>query len=119
MLCHGIDIIKVTRIGRAIERWGKRFLHRVYTERELRFCRNRLLELAARFAAKEAVMKALGLGMKIPWRDIEILPNQDGAPLVHLHGKAQARAEELGIGRLALSLSHSKEYAIASVVGER
>jgi holo-[acyl-carrier protein] synthase len=119
MLCHGVDVIEILRIGKALDRWGAKFLHRIYTEGELRFCRNRLPELAVRFAAKEAVMKSLGLGRRIPWRDIEVLPNWYGAPLLYLYGKAEARAQALGVRKLVVSLSHSREYAIASVVGER
>ncbi len=119
MHCIGIDIIEIPRIRRAIDRWGERFLHRVYTEPELRLCREKPSSLAARFAGKEAVMKALGTGAKgISWREIEILANPCGQPLVHLYGKAQNKAQSLGLDRLAISLSDSREYAIAFVVGE-
>ena len=94
-------------------------MRRIYTEEELRICRNRTPALAVRFAAKEAVMKALGTGTKgVAWREIEVLSNSDGKPLVCLHGRALKKAEELGLGEFAISLSHSREYAIASVVGE-
>ncbi len=115
----GIDIIEIVRIERALERWGERFLHRVYTEPELRRCRKKPSRLAGRFAGKEAVMKALGTGVKgISWREIEILAEPSGKPLVHLYGKAQEKAADLGLDKLAISLSDSKEYAIAFVVGE-
>ncbi len=115
----GVDIIEIARIERAMERWKERFLHRVYTEPELRLCRNKPSSLAVRFAGKEAVMKALGTGTKgISWREIEILAEPSGKPLVHLYGKAQDKADGLGLDRLAISLSHSKEYAIAFVSGE-
>ena len=120
MYCVGVDIIEIDRIERGTARWGERFLKRVYTEEELGICRNRAPALAVRFAAKEAVMKALGTGIKgVGWRDIEVLSNSDGKPLVYLYGRAQKKVEELGLGELAVSLSHSREYAIASVVGGR
>jgi holo-[acyl-carrier protein] synthase len=114
----GVDIIEIDRVQTVINRWGQRFLGRVYTQAELDFCRNRVPELAVRFAGKEAVMKALGTGRKgVSWRDIEILPNRRRAPLVFLHRRARRRARRLGIKELAISLSHSREYAVASVVG--
>jgi len=115
----GIDIIEIARIERAIGRWGGRFLNRVYTEPDLRLCHKKSSRLAARFAGKEAVMKALGTGVRgINWREIEILVEPSGKPLVHLYGKAQNHAEVLGLDKLAISLSDSKEYAVALVVGE-
>lgn len=115
----GIDIVEVARIERAIVRWGESFLQRIYTEPELKLCHKKSTSLAARFAGKEAVIKAIGTQTKgIGWRDIEILADPSGKPLVHLHGKAQNQAEGLGLGELAISLSHSKDYAIAFVVGE-
>ena len=119
MQCIGIDIIEIARIKRVIELWGESFLHRVYTEAELRLCRKRPSSLAIRFAGKEAVMKALGTGRRgVSWREIEILAEPSGQPTVHLYGKAQVRADSLGLGKLAISLSDSKEYAVAFVVGE-
>ena len=115
----GIDIIEIARIERAIARRGESFLHRVYTDLELGLCRNKLSSLAVRFAGKEAVIKALGAKNKgIGWREIEILSDPSGKPLIHLHGKAQNQANGLGLDNLAISLSHSKEYAIAFVTGE-
>ena len=114
----GIDIIEIARIRGVAERWGERFLHRVYTEAELRLCCLKPSALAVRFAGKEAVMKALGTGVKgIGWKEIEILAEPGGRPLVNLYGKAQAKADSLGLGRLAISLSHSRDYATAFVVG--
>ena len=116
----GVDIVEIVRIEQAMERWGERFLNRIYTPKELHICRQRAPALAVRFAAKEAVMKALGTGTKgVGWREIEVLSNPDGKPLVYLHGRAQKRADELGLGELAISLSHSRDYAIASVIGGR
>jgi holo-[acyl-carrier protein] synthase len=119
MQCVGVDIIEIARIERAIARWGERFLRRVYTEREIELCQSRAASLAARFAAKEAVMKALGTGIKgAGWQEVETLPNPRGQPVVYLHGRSQSRAEEIGLKGLAISLSHTREYAIASVIGE-
>jgi holo-[acyl-carrier protein] synthase len=113
----GVDIIEIERIAEVVDRWGQSFLGRIYTEAELDFCRGRVPELAVRFAGKEAVMKALGTGRKgVSWRDIEILPDRRRAPLVFLHGRARRRARKLELGDLAISLSHSRHYAVASVV---
>jgi holo-[acyl-carrier protein] synthase len=115
----GIDIIEIARIERAIARWGEVFLHRIYTGAELELCRRKPSSLAARFAGKEAVVKAIGTQTKgIGWREIEILAEPSSKPLVHLYGKAQNQADSLGLDKLAISLSHSKEYAVAFVVGE-
>ena len=114
-----MDIIEITRIEKAINRWGKRFLHRIYTRPELKLCREKPQALAVRFAGKEAAMKALGTGIRgISWQEIEIMAEPSGQPLVHLYGKAQDKADSLGLGPLAISLSDSKEYAIAVVVSE-
>ena len=118
MATVGIDIIEIDRIRKALERWGDGFLNRVYTPTEQAIYRNRIPELAARFAGKEAVMKALGTGNRgVAWREIEILANRRGKPNVHLHGRARERAKALGLGELAISLTHSNEFAIASVMG--
>ena len=115
----GTDIIEIGRIEKALERWGERFLRRIYTETELRLCRKKPWRLATRFAGKEAVMKALGTGTKgVGWREIEILSEPSGQPLVSLYGRAQSRANDLGLEKLSISLSDSREYAIAFVVGE-
>jgi holo-[acyl-carrier protein] synthase len=115
----GIDLVEIARVRRALERHGDRFLERIYTPLEVAYCRGRISELAARFAAKEAVMKALGTGVRgISWRDIEVLPNPRGKPLVILHRTAAARAEQIGLHQIDISLSHSRAYAVAAVVGE-
>src|SRR5438093_4682547 len=115
----GIDIIEIERIERALAKFGPRFLRRVYTQLEAAFCRGRASELAARFAAKEAVMKALGTGARgVAWREIEVLPNHRGKPLVYLHGRAKARAQRIGLTALDISMSHSREFAVAFVVGQ-
>ena len=113
----GVDLIEIDRIENAINRWGDRFLHRVWTDRELVYCRGRYPQLAARFAAKEAVSKALGTGIRtIVWRDIEVLPDRLGKPLVFLHGNAKERAAYLGLNNWAISLTHSRQLACAMVV---
>jgi holo-[acyl-carrier protein] synthase len=115
----GVDVIEIERVEAALARFGERFLRRVYTAEEAAFCRGRVHELAARFAAKEAVMKALGTGAKgVAWREIEVLPNHRGKPLVYLYGRARARAERIGLAGLDVSMSHSREYAVAFVVGQ-
>lgn len=115
----GVDIVEIARIDRAVARWGERFLRRVYTEPELGSYRGKSSSLAARFAGKEAVVKSLGAQTRgIGWRDIEILSDPDGRPLVCLYGRAREQADLLGLERFAISLSHSREYAVAFVVGE-
>ena len=119
MLVSGVDIIEIPRIRAVADRYGERFLRRIYTTGEVAYCRGRAPQLASRFAAKEAVMKALGTGIRgVRWRDIEIARKPGGPPTVVLHGTALARAERLGLGHLAVSLSHSHEYAVAFVVGD-
>jgi len=114
----GIDVIEIARVKAVLQRHPERFLARVYTREEVAFCRGRVSELAARFAAKEAVMKALGTGARgLAWREIEILPDQRGKPLVYLHGLAKERAETIGLRGVDISLTHSHDLAIAAVVG--
>jgi holo-[acyl-carrier protein] synthase len=114
----GIDIIEIDRVRQVLDRHGQRFLDRVYTPLEVAFCRGRVPELAARFAAKEATMKALGTGARgVAWREIEVLPNRRGKPLVYLHGQAQRRAQDMGLEGVDISLTHSIDFAIAAVVG--
>ncbi|MBI2865837.1 MAG: holo-ACP synthase [Chloroflexi bacterium] len=116
----GIDMVEVTRLRRTLERWGPRFLRRIYTDSELQACHRRLPELAARFAAKEAVMKALGTGRQgVGWRDIEVLSSPRTQPQVRLYGRAERRARELGLSHLSLSLSHTREWGLAVVLGDQ
>ncbi len=115
----GIDIIEIARLKKAIARQGEDFLKRIYTDSELKLYRWKLPSLAARFAAKEAVIKALGkptAGAKL--KDIEILADDKGKPLVNLYSEAQNQAKALGLNEIAVSLSHSKEYAIAIAIGD-
>ncbi|HEY3081985.1 MAG TPA: holo-ACP synthase [Chloroflexota bacterium] len=113
----GVDLIEVGRIASVLARHGERFLERVFTEGERSYCRRRAPELAARFAAKEAVAKSLATGIgAVEWREIEVVRGPSGAPSVELHGRARAVAERLGLGRPLLSLAHTHEHAIAFVV---
>jgi holo-[acyl-carrier protein] synthase len=118
MHCIGIDIIEIARLEKAITRRGEAFLRRVYTQSELSLYRKKLPSLAARFAAKEAVIKALGKPTPASLREIEILSDPNGKPLLNLYGKAQSQAQGLGLDKFAITLSHSREYAIALVAGE-
>ncbi len=116
----GIDIIKVARIRAAIERFGSRFSRRVLTPAEQRYVRDRPETFAGRWAAKEAVSKVLGLGVRgIGWRDIEVERLPTGQPAVRLHGRAAQRAEQLGMDRIALSITHESDYAVAIAFGVR
>jgi holo-[acyl-carrier protein] synthase len=113
----GVDIIEIERVAQALARFGDRFLRRVYTPMEAALYGRRPQELAARFAAKEAVMKALGTGNRgVAWREIEVLPDRRGKPLVFLHGRARQRALALGLAGLDVSMSHSRHYAVALAV---
>jgi holo-[acyl-carrier protein] synthase len=116
----GIDIIRVDRIRRTLARFGPRFSRRVLTPGEQRYVRDRPETLAGRWAAKEAVSKVLGLGVRgIGWRDIEVERLPTGQPAVRLHGRAARRAEQLGMARIALSISHEADYAVAIAFGVR
>jgi holo-[acyl-carrier protein] synthase len=113
----GVDIIEISRIKRAISKSQDSFLKRIYTPAELENQRN-VSSLAVRFAAKEAVMKALGTGTRgVRWTDIEIVTNGDGAPLIRLYGRALQKSAEIGLDGFDVSLSHSRKYAIAFVIG--
>jgi holo-[acyl-carrier protein] synthase len=119
----GIDIAEVPRIRQSIERFGDRFLQRIYTAGEIRYCdskANRAERYAARFAAKEAAMKALGTGWShgVRWRDCEVVRLPGGRPSIVFHGKAGEISAKLGVKNAALSLSHTAEQAIAQVILE-
>jgi holo-[acyl-carrier protein] synthase len=119
----GIDIAEVPRIREAIERHGQRFLNRIFTKGEIQYCEskaNRVERYAARFAAKEAGMKAIGTGWNhgVRWRDIEVARKPGGRPSLVLHGKAAEFAAKLGATNIALSLTHTAEQAMAQVILE-
>lgn len=154
MIRTGVDLIEIARVRRAVERWGQRFLRRVFTADELRDCGGRIVRyssLAARWAAKEAAAKALGVGLRgmpgrsqpgsanhpadlaslvahhaarlihrpsagVAWTEIEVVRGNDGQPDLLLHGSARRIALALGLNEFALSLSHTRDYAVASVV---
>src|SRR5215467_15888224 len=119
----GVDIAEVPRIKAALERFGKRFLSRVFTPQEAQYClskANSAERLAARFAAKEAAMKAIGTGLRhgVTWQDVEVVRQPGGRPGLRLTGKAADFAAALGCKAIHLSLSHTVEHAIAHVILE-
>lgn len=119
----GIDIAEVPRIAESIERFGDRFIQRVFTDGEIQYCEskaNRMERYAARFAAKEAGMKALGTGWNhgVRWRDVEVIRKPGGRPTIQFHGKAAEFATKMKAKNVSLSISHTKEQAIASVILE-
>jgi holo-[acyl-carrier protein] synthase len=120
----GIDLVEIDRVARSIERYGRRFLERVYTEQEIAYCerkrRNAAESYAARFAAKEAGAKALGTGMGfgVTWREIEVGREPAGRPLLLLHGRAAEIAQGMGVERCSLSITHSRSEAMAMVILE-
>jgi holo-[acyl-carrier protein] synthase len=116
----GIDIIKVDRIRAALDKFGERFSKRVLTPSEQRYVRNRPETFAGRWAAKEAVSKVLGLGVRgIGWKEIEIERLPTGQPSVRLHGRAERRSRQLGMARIAVSITHESDYAVAIAFGIR
>jgi holo-[acyl-carrier protein] synthase len=119
----GVDIAEVPRIAASIERFGERFLQRIFTDGEIRYCdskANRVERYAARFAAKEAAMKALGTGWNygVRWRDIEVIRKPGGRPTLAFYGRAAEFAAKLKTTNIALSLTHTTEQAFAQVILE-
>jgi holo-[acyl-carrier protein] synthase len=119
----GIDIVEVPRLAATLERFGERFLKRVFTAEEIRYCdskANRAERYAARFAAKEAGLKAIGTGLRggISWRELEVSREPGGRPMLSFHGIAATYANRLGARRFSLSLSHTAQHAIAQVILE-
>jgi holo-[acyl-carrier protein] synthase len=113
----GIDIIEVDRVRKVYEHHGERFLKRVFTEREIQQCHGKINRFAARFAAKEAISKALGTGIHgVAWREMEIVQLRSGRPTVRLHGKAKLRAEQLGISAFDVSMSDLAHFSIAIAI---
>lgn len=123
ILGTGIDICEVNRIRDSIARFGDHFLQRVFTEQEIRYCqskKNSAERFAARFAAKEAAMKALGTGWSrgVRWTDIEVGHASGGRPTLRLHGRSAQIAEQLGVKRISLSVTHAEQTAMAMVIFE-
>lgn len=123
ILGTGVDLAEVPRIRAAIERYGERFIQRIYTPLEIAYVQrkaNRFERYAARFAAKEAGMKAIGTGWKrgVLWRDFEVSNLPSGQPTLRLHGVAAEVARKLGVQRIALSITHTAELAMAHVILE-
>ena len=119
----GTDLIEIARIEKSVTRFGDHFLDRVFTPGEIAYCRQKkhaAESLAARFAAKEAGAKALGTGISrgIIWKEIEVRRNPGERPTLHLSGRAAERASQMGVNRLSLSLSHSRDVAFAVVIAE-
>jgi holo-[acyl-carrier protein] synthase len=123
VIAHGVDMVDCDRLRASIERFGPRFLDRVFTPDEQKYCKtrkkNEVQSLAGRFAVKEAVLKVIGTGWRdgIAWTDIEVRNEPSGQPIAHLHGRCRQIAEEQGIGRVLVSISHIKTHAIASAIG--
>jgi holo-[acyl-carrier protein] synthase len=121
----GVDLVKVARIERVVTRYGDRFLDRVFTEREIAYCRGKawaVSALALRFAAKEAFSKALGVGLRkggIRWREVEVVPNPMGKPEIFVSGRAAALCETAGIANMHLTLTDEDHQALAVVILER
>ena len=120
----GVDIVKISRIKRAIDRWGDRFLEKVFTQKEIEFCNSRprpVNTFALRFAAKEAFSKAIGLGMRqgVIWRDIEVFHHPTGKPGLRLYGKCLDIYKESGLNNIHVTLSDEGDYGIAVVILER
>jgi holo-[acyl-carrier protein] synthase len=116
-LTTGVDLIEIARIEEVIARHGKHYLERIYTSAELEQCGKRTESLAGRFAAKEAAVKALGCGIgDVTWIEIEVLGDENNAPVLTLHGKALQRANELGLSTWSVSISHSQSHSVALVV---
>jgi holo-[acyl-carrier protein] synthase len=113
----GVDIIEVERVRKVYEHHGERFLQRVFTDLEIRQCRGKATRLAGRFAAKEAISKALGTGLHgVAWREMEVVQLRSGRPSVRLHGKAKQRAELLGLNAFDVSIADLQTFSIAIAV---
>lgn len=123
IVATGIDIVEIARVQEIFARHGERFRNRVFTRSEIAYCERRLSRLesyAARFAAKEAAMKALGTGWGegVGWQDVEVIRAEVGSPVIQLHGRALERMREMGARKAHLSLTHSRDIAMAQVILE-
>jgi len=117
ILRTGVDLIEISRVSEVITRHGKHYLERIYTDAELEQCGRNAESLAGRFAAKEAVTKALGTGIgEVAWKEIEILGDERNAPVIRLYGIAQQIAQKLGLTNWSVSISHSQSHAVAVAV---
>jgi len=117
ILRTGVDLIEIARIEEVVSRHGAHYLERIYTPAELEYCGKRAESLAGRFAAKEAVAKALGCGIgDVTWKEIEILGDEQNAPTLTLSGGAEKMAKDLGLTKWSVSISHSQSHSIAMVV---
>jgi holo-[acyl-carrier protein] synthase len=117
ILRTGVDLVEIARIEEVIARHGKHYLDRIYTSAELEYCGRRAESLAGRFAAKEAVAKALGCGIgDITWKEIEILGDEQNAPTLTLSGGAEKMAKEIGLTAWSVSISHSQSHSVAMAV---
>ncbi len=117
----GVDIIEVKRIKEAVAKWGDSFLKKVFTDREIDYAHSKRFthqHLAARFATKEAVLKAFGGGWSrtLPWKDVEVINDKNGKPDIRLYGKAKRIYDEQKIERIVVSMSHTKDHAIANAI---
>ena len=118
-LTCGVDLLLIERFEAVLNRHPERFPQRILTEREREYCGDRIAEMAVRFAGKEAVMKCLGTGVRgVKWKEIEILANARGKPVVILHGGARERAHEIGLERIEISLTHETHMVCAFAVGQ-
>jgi holo-[acyl-carrier protein] synthase len=116
----GVDLVDIDRIIGVLDRFPQRFVNRVLTDMEAAYCRGRVERIAGRWAAKEAISKVLGLGVRgVGWREIEILPNRAGQPQVYLHGRAARRAADMGLDEVSVSISHERRMAVAVAVAHR
>jgi len=117
ILRTGVDLIEISRVSEVIARHGKHYLERIYTSAELEQCGKNIESLAGRFAAKEAVAKALGTGIgDVTWKEIEILGDEQNAPMLALRGAAERKSKELGLKNWSVSISHSMSHAMAVAV---
>ena len=119
----GVDLVHIGRMEKVVERWGKRFITRVFTTEEIEFCNERAFppaSFAMRFAAKEAALKALGTGWQegIRWKDVEVVPGDLGKPLLNFHGRAEEIFQASGAKEAHVTITHASEYAMAAVVIE-
>ncbi|MDI6743785.1 MAG: holo-ACP synthase [Thermodesulfovibrionales bacterium] len=117
----GIDLVRIERMKDVVEKWDRKFLERVFTKTEISYCyekKNPYLSLAVRFAAKEALIKAIGSEVVVPLTDIEVISSESGKPVIKTNGKLKRFFEEKAIKQALISLSHEKDYGIACVVLE-